>query len=254
MDSSSSSSLKDKLVFITGAGSGIGRATAIKLSSLGAILYLTDISIEGLGATLLCCTPHDRHKHRTRCIDVSSDLDCELAIAEATVGFGRIDHVFNCAGINPTAYPLTETPVGYFERLLSVNVMGVYNITRLAIPHLPQHAGSSIVNVASISGLKPSKNVATYCATKYAVVGFSKSMALELGEKGVRVNVVAPGYIYTPTNGSVRRGEDAVKRAEKDVSMGRFGTAEEVADVVAFLMSEGARYMNGSVVQIDGGK
>lgn len=113
--------------------------------------------------------------------------------------------------------------------------------------------GGSYVNVSSICGLHPVANQAIYCATKYGVIGFSKSMALELGPKGIRTNVVAPGYIDTPTNAGVVKGPEYVKRMEQGNSLGRLGTPEEVADVVAFLMSGEARYMNGSVVEIDGG-
>lgn len=113
--------------------------------------------------------------------------------------------------------------------------------------------GGSYVNVSSICGLRPKKEMAIYCATKYAIIGFSKSMALELGPKGIRTNIVAPGYIDTPTNAGVLAGREAVQTMVEATSLGRLGTAEEVADVVAFLMSEEARYMNGSVVEIDGG-
>lgn len=134
---------------------------------------------------------------------------------------------------------------------MGTNLKGMYNITRATIPHLS--AGSSFVNVSSLLGLHPGCNNAIYCATKFGVIGFSKSMALELGGKGVRVNVIAPGYIDTPTNASVLAGKEAVERTEKEVAMGRLGTADEVAEVVVFLMGEGARYINGAVVEVNGG-
>jgi len=109
------------------------------------------------------------------------------------------------------------------------------------------------VNVSSISGLRPTAGHAVYCATKYAIIGFSKCLALELGPVGIRVNVVAPGFIDTPTNASVVEGPEAVERVRKTVALGRVGVPEDIADVVAFLMGEGARYMNGSVVEVNGG-
>ena len=127
----------------------------------------------------------------------------------------------------------------------------MFNITRAVIPHLK--SGSSFVNVSSISGLSGSAGHAVYCASKFGVIGFSKCTALELGPKGIRVNIVAPGYIDTPTNSSVVKGKESVERSARSVSMGRLGMAEEVADVVAFLFGEEARYMNGSVVEITGG-
>ena len=119
------------------------------------------------------------------------------------------------------------------------------------IPHLK--SGAAFVNVASIAGLSGTAGFSVYCASKYGVIGFSKCVALELGSKGVRVNIVAPGYIDTPTNASVVAGKDSVERSARGVSMGRMGKAEEVADVVAFLFGDESRYMNGSVIEITGG-
>lgn len=124
-------------------------------------------------------------------------------------------------------------------------------MTRACIPHLV--SGSSFVNVSSISGIRPTAGFAIYCATKFGVIGFSKCIALELGSKGIRTNIVAPGYINTPSNASVVAGPEAVERDRQRISLGRVGSADEIADVVIFLMSEEARYMNGSVVEVTGG-
>ena len=240
--------LDNRVVFISGAGSGIGRATALKLSKLGARLALSDINIEACRETAKQCSGGP---HQVTLLNVSDSKRCVETVKEAIGYFGRIDHVFNCAGINPTARDLVDTTEEYFDKLVSANLKGVYNITKATIPHL--RPGSTIVNVSSICGVQPAKQMAIYCATKYAVIGFSKSMALELGPKGIRVNVVAPGYIDTPTNASVVAGEEAMNRSAEKVALGRMGKASEVADVVAFLMSEESRYMNGSVVEINGG-
>ena len=240
-----------KVVFITGAASGIGRATAIYLSGLGALLALSDVNEDGLGNTILHCQSQIHYYAR---LDVSNEVECKKVLDDVVRCYGSIDHVFNCAGINPTACPLTEAPPDYFDKLFDVNIRGVYNVSRAAIPHLKPHSGCSFVNVSSILGVKPAKEMAIYCATKFAVVGFSKAMAFELGAKGIRVNVVTPGYIDTPTNASVVKGKEAMEESGKGVAMGRMGTGEEVAEVVAFLMSDGARYMNGSVVSVDGGR
>lgn len=124
-------------------------------------------------------------------------------------------------------------------------------MTRASLPFLS--AGSAIVNVSSIAGLRADAGYAIYNAAKFGVIGFSKAMALELGPKGIRVNVVAPGSITTPTNNSVLQGEDAVRRAEQAAALQRMGTAEEVANVVVFLLSEKSSYVNGSVIEISGG-
>lgn len=238
------------VVLITGAASGIGRATAIALHALSATLVLCDISEKGLAETNLIC---GGGKHFASIVDVGDGDAVKAFIEQVIESYGHIDHVFNNAGVNPTPRALTETSNAYWDKLVNTNLRGVFNVTRACIPHLPHHSGSSFVNVSSIMGTRGSAENAVYCATKWAVIGFSKSMALELGSKGIRVNVVAPGYIDTPTNSSVVQGPQAVKEAEKGVALGRMGTADEVADVVVWLMSDAARYMNGSVVEVNGG-
>ncbi|KAE9970313.1 hypothetical protein EG328_006337 [Venturia inaequalis] len=237
----------NKIILITGAASGIGRATSIALSSLGATLALSDINETGLSGTNALCGG----THLQEVLDVSSSTSCKAHIDHIISTHRTIHHIFNCAGVNPTPSPLIETTDAYWDKLMNTNLRGIYNITRATIPHLSP--GASFVNVSSLLGLHPGVNNAIYCATKYGVIGFSKSMAQELGSKGVRVNVVAPGYIDTPTNASVMAGAEAVGRTEKEVAMGRMGSPEEVAEVVCFLMGEGARYVNGAVVEVNGG-
>lgn len=249
-----SRSLKGKVVIITGAASGIGKATGINLAKLGASLALTDIA--EVTYEIHVDSPDQSTDHPsviTAELDVSNEEQCKLVVSEVAQYFGRIDHVFNCAGINPTAYPILELPDGYFDKLVAVNLKGVYNMTKAALPYMKEQSGCCFVNVSSNLGQRPAKEMATYCATKYGLIGFSKSLALELGPKGIRVNIVAPGSIHTPTNADVVAGADSIKAGEARVSLGRLGQPEEIADVVVFLMSEEARYMNGSLVEINGG-
>merc|ERR1711939_444447 len=222
-----------KVCLITGAGSGIGRATAQKMASLGATLSLSDINAGGLAQTHELCGG----KHMTKTVDVGSSNTCNDFVSETVARLGRLDYVFNCAGVNPTAYPLTETTDEYYNKLMDTNVKGTYSITRATIPHLP--AGGGIVNVSSIMGVTVAPQFAIYCA-----------MAQELGSKQIRVNAVAPGYIDTPTNAGILAGPEAVAEQTEKVALGRFGTPGEIADVVAFLFSEESRYMSGSIVEI----
>ncbi|KAI2605003.1 3-oxoacyl-reductase [Hypoxylon fragiforme] len=249
------SSLSGRVILLTGAGSGIGRGTAIKLHGLGAILAITDINEAGIAETLELCGSSNTNStshHTSLALDVSKAADVEKCVMDVVSRYGHIDHVFNCAGINPTSMPLTETSEDYFDKLVGVNLKGTYNVTKATIPHMTT-PGGSYVNVSSISGWNPSAGTAIYCATKFGVIGFSKCMALELGPKGLRVNVVAPGYIDTPTNAGIAKGTaEARGRMEQGNALGRMGTPDDIAGVVAFLMGDEARYMNGSVVEIDG--
>lgn len=238
----------DQVCLITGAASGIGRATAIKMSSLGCTLALQDINSSGLTQTNDLCGGN----HYQETFDVGKTSDCNSFISNAVTRLGRVDHIFNCAGVNPTAYALEDTSDEYWDKLMNTNLKGTYNITRAAIPVLKE--GSSIVNVSSIMGISVAANYAIYCATKWGIVGFTKAMALELGPKGIRVNAVAPGYIDTPTNAGVVAGPEAIAAQTSRVALGRMGMPDEVADVVAFLFGHEARYMSGSVVEITGGR
>jgi NAD(P)-dependent dehydrogenase (short-subunit alcohol dehydrogenase family) len=239
---------KAKVILITGAASGIGRGTAIKLSSRGATLALLDINDASLKETLSLCSGDS---HTTFAFDVGSTEDVNASIEEVMRIYGQIDHIFNCAGINPTTLSTADITDDYWNKLINTNLKGMFNITRAVTPHLK--SGASFVNVSSICGLEPRAGFAVYCASKYAVIGFSKCIALELGTKGIRTNILAPGFIDTPTNASVVAGKQSVEKMRSGVSLGRIGTPEEVADVVAFLFSEESRYMNGSVVEITGG-
>lgn len=167
-----------KVALCTGAASGIGRATAIKLASLGATLSLQDINDSGLTETLALCNGPG---HITETFDVSSSDDCNSFIQFTIKELGGLDYVFNCAGINPTAYPLTSTTDDYFNKLVSVNLKGTYNITRAAMAVMKE--GAAFVNVSSTMGINVAAEYAIYCMTKFGIVGFSKAMAMELGPK-----------------------------------------------------------------------
>lgn len=183
-------------------------------------------------------------------VDVTSNQEVKKFVEDTVRKYGRLDGVFNCAGVNPTSIPLEETTDEYWDKLVNTNLKGVFHITRASIPHMTR--GSAFVNVSSISGIRPSALQSIYCATKYGLIGFSKSMALELGPRGIRTNIVAPGYIDTPSNAGIVRGGAAVESMRVGNALERLGSPGEVADVVAFLFSVESRYMNGSVVEIDG--
>ncbi|KAH7037424.1 3-oxoacyl-reductase [Microdochium trichocladiopsis] len=246
-------SLAGKKILITGAGSGIGRATAVKLHKLGATLALTDIDGRATDQTReLCGDAGGVESHYGGVMDVADERDVASRVKDIVGRFDHLDHVFNCAGVNPTAMPLVDTPSAYFDKLVGVNLKGVYNVTRATIPHM-KTPGSTYVNVSSILGWNARAQMSIYCATKFGLIGFSKSMALELGPKGIRTNVIAPGNVETPTNEGIMRGTaEAREEMEKSNALGRIGTPEDIADVVAFLMSEEAQFMNGSVVEVDG--
>lgn len=242
-----------KVVLITGASSGIGKATAIKAAQAGATLALGDINFTALDEVLETCQAASKieARHLKFALDVSAADNCAKFTDAVLHAFGRIDCVFNCAGINPSSVPIESVTDEYWDKLINTNLRGTFNMTRACLPHM--QSGSSLVNVSSVCGNNPVANFSVYCAAKYAVIGFSKSVALEVGARGIRVNVVAPGYTDTPTNVSVRAGSEAVQRTAESVGMKRLGHPDEIANAVLFLFSEQSSYMNGAVVDVDGG-
>lgn len=183
-----------KLILITGAASGIGAATARHLAAQGYRLCLSDINQELL-ATVDASIPRAfpyRSIVSNAIVDVSRYSAVERWIEDiALFDEMEIYGIFNCAGVNPTPTALEKTSEEYFHKLVSTNVQGTFNVCKAAADYLKK--GAVLVNVSSIMGLHPSAMNSVYCATKYAIVGFSKSLALEWGPRGIRVNVVAPG-------------------------------------------------------------
>jgi NAD(P)-dependent dehydrogenase (short-subunit alcohol dehydrogenase family) len=162
------------------------------MASLGASLSVCDINV----STLEVLSTESLTPTYTQQVDVGSTEQVKSFVAATIAKFGRIDHVFNCAGVNPTSIPLEDTPDAYWDKLVNTNLKGVFLITRECLPHLQR--GASIVNVSSISGIRGSALQSVYCTTKFGLIGMSKSLAQEFGPKGIRVNCVAPGYIDTP--------------------------------------------------------
>jgi len=216
------------------------------MASLGASIALCDINTPALEAVASeLSTPTYKQQ-----VDVGSTSQVRSFVQSTIDKFGRLDHVFNCAGVNPTSIPLEDTPDEYWDKLVNTNLKGVFLVTRECLSHLKR--GASIVNVSSISGIRGSAMQSVYCTTKFGLIGMSKSLALELGPKGIRVNCVAPGYIDTPSNAGIVKGGEAIERMRLGNALERLGTPEEVADVVAFLFGEESRYINGAVLEIDG--
>jgi len=227
-------------------------STAKKLASLGATLALCDINTTALDTLKTCFSEtYPKTEHGYYQCDVGSSAAVDDVIARIVQTHGRIDFLFNCAGINPTGYSITDTTDAYFDKLVNTNLRGPYNMTRAVVPHLK--SGSAIVNVSSTAGLRATAGFSIYNATKFGVIGFTKAMSLELGPKGIRVNAVAPGPIDTPTMAGNMAGGDANEKLVAGIAMGRLGQPEEVADVVVFLFSDAARYVSGTVVGVHGG-
>lgn len=237
-----------KVVIVTGAGSGIGAATAKRFGGAGAQVVLNDRTRGPLEAV---AAGFDPGQVVLQTGDVSEQADAEALIAAAIDRFGRLDVLVNNAGVVPTG-SILEASVQDWRTVMAVDVDGVFFCTRAALPHLVQ-AGGNIVNVSSVSGLGGDWNMSFYNAAKGAVSNFTRSLALELGAQGVRVNAVNPGLTFTGLTQEIKRDQELMRRFAERIPLGRGAEPEEVADVIAFLASDAARYVTGVNLPVDGG-
>ncbi|MGD8865967.1 MAG: glucose 1-dehydrogenase [Gemmatimonadales bacterium] len=234
-----------RVAFVTGASSGIGRACGVRFAEEGAGVFAVARREDRLDATF------DNYA----VADVTVDEEVRLAIESCIDRFGRIDYLINAAGIIGTGGAL-DTPPDEWERLFASNVDSVYYVTRHAAPHMIE-TGGAIVNVSSVTSLRPYGNLLGYCASKAAVDMMTRCIALELAPHGVRVNAVNPGVVVTELHtvrGTVPDYEAFLERSKQTHALGRVGQPEEIAALCAFLCSDEAGWITGGIHSIDGGR
>ena len=252
---------ENKVVVITGAGSGLGRAAAERIGAEGANLLLVDIDATGLAATQAAIeTARDEGRVVTRVANVADETEVRGYIDAAVTEFGVIDGFFNNAGVEGKQNLTEDFGAAEFSRVLSVNLNGVFYgmAAVLAVMHRQGHG--AIVNTASVGGIRGIGNQSGYSAAKHGVVGLTRNSAVEYGQFGISINAIAPGAIMTPmVEGSLKQidPENWQEIGKQFVSvnpMQRFGESHEVAALVAFLLSGEAPFINGAVITIDGGQ
>ena len=245
--------LDNKIALVTGAGSGIGRATALVFAREGARVVVSDIVVEGGQETVQQIEAAGGEAIFVKA-DVSKAADVEALITQTVETYGRLDCAFNNAGIEGGVKPTIDCTEEEFDRTIAVNLTGVWLCMKYEIQQMLSQGGGTIVNTASAAGLVGFPGLPDYVASKHGVVGLTKTAALEYAKSGIRVNAVCPGVIQTPM---VERGAQLSPGFDElAVSMepvGRFGQPAEVGEAVVWLCSDAASFVTGIPMQVDGG-
>jgi NAD(P)-dependent dehydrogenase (short-subunit alcohol dehydrogenase family) len=239
-----------KTAFITGAASGIGRATATAFAAEGARVVVTDRSKAVLQETAEQVRAAGAEVLAIVC-DVSKPEEVQAAVTEAIRTFGRIDCAFNNAGVENKAAPLHEIELQEWDRILNINLRGTFICMKYEIAQMVRQGGGAVVNTSSGAGIRGVAGGASYAASKHAIIGITKSAALDYAKQNIRVNAVLPGNIATPMMDRFTEGD--IQKAIDLEPIGRLGKPEEIAEAVLWMCSDLGGFVTGSSIVIDGG-
>ncbi|MCM3563306.1 3-oxoacyl-ACP reductase FabG [Hydrogenophaga intermedia] len=241
--------LNNKVCLITGAAQGIGLATAETFAREGAIVVLADLKPEPVAAAVKRCQSLGAQAEG-HALDVTDRARVAAVVADVLARHGRIDVLVNNAGITQDAR-LQKMTLEQFDRVIDVNLRAVFHCAQLVADAMVQQGSGVILNASSVVGIYGNYGQTNYAASKFGVIGFTKTWARELGPKGVRVNAVAPGFIETSILGTIP--DKVISELQQRVPLRRLGRPEEIASVYAFLASDDASYVNGAVIEVSGG-
>jgi 3-oxoacyl-[acyl-carrier protein] reductase len=241
--------LQGKVALITGAGQGIGAATALRFACEGATIIACDVNASSLKDVTETCTKEGAQA-AAYCVDMTDRHGVDEVVASVIERFGRIDVLVNNAGITRDAR-LQRMTLDQFDAVIDVNLRAVFHVSQAVSQGMIAQGSGVILNASSVVGIYGNFGQTNYAASKFGVIGFTKTWSRELGPKGIRVNAVAPGFIDTSILSTIP--EDVLRKMREQVPLGRLGAPEEVANVYAFLASDEASYINGAVIEVSGG-
>lgn len=247
-------SFENKVALVTGAASGIGLATARAFAQAGASVALVDVNGEAVTAQAETLVAAGYQAIGIRC-DVANISQVEAMVKETVTAFGRLDAAFNNAGIQNILAETADATVEDYDRVMSINLRGVWACMKFELEHMRRQGSGTIVNCSSLGGLIGGAERANYHAAKHGVIGLTKSAALEYAARNIRINAVCPGLIWTPmADQMVAAGQgEALEGMTKAIPMGRHGKPEEIADAVLWLSSSTSSYVTGQSISVDGG-
>ncbi|HEY1115715.1 MAG TPA: 3-oxoacyl-[acyl-carrier-protein] reductase [Chitinophagaceae bacterium] len=245
--------VENKVVIVTGAARGIGEGVALKLAEHGAHIAFTYVSESSAekAANLQERLTSMGVKAKAYRSNAGDFAECESFVADVVKEFGTVDVCINNAGISKDNLLLRMTPEQWND-VIAINLNSVFNMTKQVIRPMMKAKAGSIINMSSVIGLMGNAGQGSYAASKAGVIGFTKSMAKELGSRNIRCNAIAPGFVETDMTSYLKEGEQADKY-KAGIPLGRFGTAEDIANVTLFLASDLSSYVTGQVISADGG-
>lgn len=246
------SEMQGKVALVTGGGSGIGRSCVEAFARNGAAVIVSDVD-EGGGAESVRLVESAGGRATFVRADVSQLADCEAMIGKAIEHFGRLDYACNNAGIGGEQNMIADTSVDGWQKVIAINLSGVFYCMKYEIPAMLRNGGGAIVNMASILGAVGFANSAAYVAAKHGVLGLTQNATLEYSAQNVRVNTVGPGFIRTPLIAELENDRQAYEMLVSLHPIGRLGQPEEVAELVVWLCSDRASFVTGAYIPVDGG-
>ena len=244
---------QDKTAVVTGAGSGIGRASAIAFAKEGAKVMVSDINSKGGEETVQLINQFGGTAQFFQC-DVSKSKQVEALMNEVIITFGRLDYAVNNAGISMRPGLTADIEEQEWDRVININLKSVWLCMKYEIPKMLEAGGGAIINMSSLAGIRGRSNTVAYAASKHAIIGITKTASLEYANKGVRINAVCPGLTESGMTSGLSQYKELEAQLIQKIPMGHMGLSENIADAVTWLCDKTASFMTGQVIVVDGGE